>query len=134
MNHADQATRTAADRSPAPEGAHSDPSAFRPLILTEAVATRRMLLLAELQAALAVVGVRCVLARNQRLVLQYNVSPCEPSGLTDPKLHIFTPDGTDTATTDGTAYRLATGPEYLTADPAAAAAAIRRGHRAGQQP
>ena len=44
-------------------------------ILTEAEVARRMSLLAELQAALTAQGIRCVLARNHRLVLQYNRSP-----------------------------------------------------------
>lgn len=80
-----------------------------------------MLLLAELQAALKTLGVDGVLARNHKLVLRYVTGPFKPSGLTDPDLHIFTPDGTDTATTDGTMYRLASGGEYSVADPATAA-------------
>ncbi len=84
-----------------------------------------MLLLADLQAALAALGVRSVLARNHRLVLQYNVSPYRPSGLTDPTLHIFCPDGTGIASTDGTTYRLDIGQEYPASDPAAAASVIQ---------
>jgi len=106
------------------EKAQSAPTAE--LILTDAEVGRRMLLLAELQAAMATLGVHCVLARNHRLVLRYNDGPYGPSGLTDPDLHIFTPRGTDTATTDGTVYRLASGGEYSVADPSIAATAIRR--------
>jgi len=98
-----------------------------PPILAESDAARRMLLLAELQAALATLGVRCVLARNHRLVLQYSRSPCAPSGLTDPKLHIFGPDGSDIAVTDGITFSLVSGRQFPASDPAEAAAAI--GHR-----
>jgi len=86
-----------------------------------------MLLLAELQDALAALGVRSVLARNHRLVLHYNHSPCEPSGLTNPELHIFAADGTDIVTTDGGTYRLANGNECPAGDPAAAATVIGHG-------
>ncbi len=72
-------------------------------------------------------GVRSVLARNHRLVLRSNCSPCEPSGLTEPQLHIFAPDGPVIATTDGTTYRLTSGTECPAADPAAVAALMRRG-------
>jgi hypothetical protein len=111
------------------ENAGSPPPASRSPILSEAEADRRLLLLAELQAALAGLGVGCVLARNHRLVLRYNQGPCEPSGLTDPKLHVFLPDGTGIATTDGTDYRLADGGRYPASDPVAAAAVIVGGHR-----
>jgi hypothetical protein len=100
-----------------------------PPILAESEAGRRMLLLTELQAALAECQMRSVLARNHRLVLRYNQHPCAPSGLTNPQLHIFGADWTDTATTDGTIYRLASGPEYPAADPPAAAAAIQHDHQ-----
>lgn len=102
----------------------------RPPILAESEVARRMALLTELQAALARLEIHCVLARNHRLVLQYNRNPCAPSGLTDPKLHIFGPDGTDIATTDGTTYRLASGPVYPASDVAAAAATVAQRHRA----
>ena len=102
-------------------------------ILATAEVTRRMLMLAELRDALAALGVRSVLARHHRLVLQYNRSPCEPSGLTDPHLHIFGPDGTDIAATDGTTFSLASGPEYPTADLAAAAIAMRHGQHAASR-
>lgn len=47
------------------------------------------------------------------------------SGLTDPKLHIFAPDGTTLkAATDAVVYRLDNGGEHSASDPAAAAAAI----------
>ena len=101
-----------------------------PPILAEADVCRRMLLLSELQTALEAQQVRSVLARNHRLVLHYSTSPCEPSGLTNPQLHIFGPHRTDIAATDGTTYTLASGSEYPAADPAAAASAIRHGRRA----
>src|SRR6266700_7949177 len=94
-----------------------------------------MHLLAELQDALTDLGVRSVLARHHRLVLQYNRVPSGPSGLTDPELHILAPAGTDIVTTDivttdGTTYRRASGQQYPVADPAAAAALIRHGRHA----
>ncbi len=102
-------------------------------VLTGAEASRRRLLLAELQTSLASLGIRCVLARNHRLVLRYNCVPCETSGPTDPQLHIFALDGTDIATTDGRMYNLASGEQYPTDDPAATAALIRQARRTGAQ-
>ncbi len=95
-----------------------------PLILADADAARRMSLLADLQDALAELDIDCVLARNHRLVLRYNRAPCEPSGLTEPQLHIFTPGGTDIATTDGTVYVLTNDRQHPASDPAGAAAII----------
>jgi hypothetical protein len=54
-------------------------------VLTDAYATSRRLLLAELQAALNAIGVRSVLAGNRRLVLRYEQDHYEPSGPTDPQ-------------------------------------------------
>jgi hypothetical protein len=54
-------------------------------ILDDAEVARRKLLLAELQAALAGPGVRCILAGRQRLVLRYSEPPPHaPSGPADP--------------------------------------------------
>ncbi len=108
-------------------------SPSREPILAEAVVAGRMLLLAELQAALAAQQVGSVLASNHRLVLRYSAIPCEPSGLTNPQLLIFGPDGTGTASTDGISYRLPDGAEYPAADPAAAATAIRHGQHVAQR-
>lgn len=110
-----------------PENAQITPR--NPPILAQAEVARRMLLLADLQAALAAQGIRSVLARNHRLVLHYNGSPCGPSGLTDPQLHVLTPERTVIATTDGTTYSLASGAECPTDDPAAAATVIRHNRR-----
>jgi hypothetical protein len=94
-------------------------------VLDNDEAARRTLLLSELQAALAALGVQSIRARRHRLVLRYNdPPPLMPSGPTDPTLHVFTPAGTRVATTDGTAYRLDDGQELPAADPTAAAAAI----------
>ncbi len=83
-------------------------------------------MLAELQTSLAAMGVHSVVARNHRLVLRWNTDgPWGPSGLTDPQLHIFTPDGPCVATADGTAYHLATGQRYAANSPATAATLIR---------
>ncbi len=102
-------------------------AAASPPILPRAEANRRMLLLADLQAALAAHEIRSVLARNHRLVLRSEPVPCEPSSPTDPQLHIFAHDGTDIATTDGTTYSLASGTKYPAGDPAATAALMQRG-------
>src|SRR6266567_172627 len=103
-------------------------------ILATAEVTRRMLLLGELQEALAALGVRSVLARNHRLVLQYNRVPYGPCGMTDPQLHVFTPDGTCVATTDGTTFHLASGRQCPADDPAAAATFVRHGVHAQCEP
>lgn len=103
-------------------------------ILDEAEAARRILLLAELQAALSALGVQSVRAGRHRLVLRYNnPPPLLPSGPTDPTLHIFGPANTLIATTDGTIYRLDDGQESPASDPAAAAAAICRTPAAPRQ-
>lgn len=93
-------------------------------ILAGPDAVRRLQLLADLQAALAGLGIRSVLARNHRLVLRPPTAPTGPSGQVNPRLHIFTPDGPAIATTDGTAYHLTSGHHCPAADPAAAAALI----------
>ena len=111
-----------ATSQPRPEPADREP------ILSQSEADSRMLLLAALQAALAGMGVRSVVARCHRLVLRWNsAGPFGPSGLTDPQLHIFAPAGTTVATTDGTAYRLRAGQQCPAGDPAAAAAVLIRG-------
>ena len=112
------------------ENAQSGPQAPSTPILTKAEVSRRMLLLADLQVALAAQEIHSVLARNHRLVLQYNRVPCGPSGLTDPQLHIFAPDGPCDATTDGTTYRLPSGQECAADDAAAAATLIRHSQHA----
>src|SRR6266699_17312 len=118
---------TNGDRAAMPETTQSSPDAYSAPILQEAEVARRMHLLAELQDALAALGVRSVLARNHRLVLRYNRVPSGPSGMTDPELRILAPAGTHIATTDGTTYRLASSQEYPAGDPAAVAALIRQG-------
>jgi hypothetical protein len=93
-------------------------------ILDDAEVARRKLLLAELQAALAGPGVRCILAGRQRLVLRYSEPPPHaPSGPTDPALHVVRPLP-NVVTTDGACYRLRDGREFPVTDVAAAAAAI----------
>jgi hypothetical protein len=104
-------------------------------ILPPAEAERRLVLLSKLQSALAAHGVESVLARNHRLILHGDRSAWAPSGLTDsgltdPQLHIFLPEGTEVATADGRTYRFASGDLFPGGDPAAVAAVIRfrRGH------
>jgi hypothetical protein len=95
-------------------------------ILDDAEAARRLLALTYLQAALIESGIQSTLARNHRLILRYSEkAPLEPSGQTDPRLHIFLPDETRTVTTDGTSYLLDDGHAIPAADPAAAAALIQ---------
>jgi hypothetical protein len=102
----------------------------RPPILTEADVARRMLVFAGLQEALAALEIRSVVARNHRLVLRRNIGLYAQSGLTDLKLYIFALDGTETATTDGTTYYLASGTEYPASEPDATAMAIRHFNQA----
>lgn len=97
------------------------------VILSQAEATRRMELLAVLQAALETSGIRCRLAGRRRLVLRYAHGPYEPSGMTNPQLNIFVPGGTEVATTDGLLYRLRSGAE-LFAEASSAAATISSMH------
>lgn len=93
-------------------------------ILDEAEVARRISLLTELHGALGDRGFRCVLARNHRLVLRYAQTPSAPSGLTNPTLHVFLPNGVETVTTDGVDYALPRGRSCPVTDPAAAVAAI----------
>lgn len=93
-------------------------------VLAESEVTRRLMLLVELQAALAAHGVQSLLVRNRRIVLRAQGSGLEPSGPTDPQLHIFVGDGTQIATTDGARYEFTTGPAHPASDPQAAAASI----------
>jgi hypothetical protein len=103
---------------------HLDALAARPPVLSDAEASRRTALLERLRETLTGLGVECVLARNRRLVLRYNQSPLEPSGLTELRLHVFGPGGKDIVTTDGASYRLASGAKCGTDDPAGAAALV----------
>jgi hypothetical protein len=107
---------------------------YRQPILSRAEADHRMMLLAELQTSLAGLGVRSVLARHHRLVLQYNRVPSGPSGMTDPELHIFASAATDIATTDGSTYHLASGRQCPASDPAAAATFMRHDQDAAHRP
>jgi hypothetical protein len=88
-------------------------------------ARRRAAVLNDLQSALAAQGVSSVLARYHRLVLGGGSSKCEPSGPTDPQLHIFTPDGTDIATARGSTYHFASGHAHPADDPARAALRLK---------
>jgi hypothetical protein len=60
-------------RPPAAQASPSVPAPVPP-VLDEHEAASRLLILAGLQVALAESGIRCVLARNHRLVLRYNDS------------------------------------------------------------
>lgn len=95
-------------------------------ILGPEEADRRMLLLCGLHEALHGLRVHCVLARNHRLVLEkfQQQAPMGPSGLTNPILHAFLPDGFKRVTTDGVSYLLDDGQSFPVQDPAAAAVAI----------
>ena len=75
-------------------------------ILADQEAETRRKLLAHLRSALATLGVTSILARNHRLILRYNMSPGQPSGLIDPVLHVFANTGRKAVTTDGTVFRL----------------------------
>jgi len=98
-------------------------------ILSDSEAARRKALLGELQATLAVLGCQSVLARTRRLVLRSADGITEPSGPTNPQLHVLQPGRTCIITTDGTAYHLPGSQTCPITDPAAAAATITRPHR-----
>jgi hypothetical protein len=100
------------------------------LILTDEEVARRVLLLTELRHALAGYGVCGVLTRNHRIVLRYSAECGHPSGMTEPKLHVFLPGSRDIVTTDGSAFRLASGGVFTAGNLAAAAHAICRARRA----
>lgn len=102
----------------------------RPPVLPDAQVTRRVALLTELQNALAAQGLDSVLVRTRRLVLRSDGGRVEPSGPTDPQLHIFAPEGKDIATTNGTVYCFASGQAHPTDDPCGAATA-RKASSAG---
>lgn len=93
-------------------------------ILPEAEVIRRVALLTELQGALAALGIQSLLVRNRRLVLRSAGNGLEPSGPTDPQLHVFADDGTEIATTDGALYEFTTCPAHSADDPQAAAASL----------
>jgi hypothetical protein len=91
-------------------------------ILTRAQARSRAGLLAELQQAFAVAGVRSVLAGRRRIVLRGpGHQPWASSGQTDPQLFVFLAAGTCVATTDGSVYRFTSGQVCGAGDPASAA-------------
>lgn len=89
-------------------------------ILGRHVASSRYALLAALRDELAAQQINSVLATRHRLVLR-GKGPCDPSGLTDPQLYIFTSEGREVATTDGRAYYFANGQAHPVSDPAGAA-------------
>jgi hypothetical protein len=93
-------------------------------VLPAAEVTRRVTLLAELQDAFTAHDVQAVLVRNRRIVLRATGTGLEPSGPTNPQLHVFLGDGTEIATTDGTQYEFTTGPAHLIGDPQAAATSL----------
>jgi hypothetical protein len=95
-------------------------------ILDDAEAGRRMLLLAQLQTALAELGFQCTLARKHRLVLRYTDGVAGPNGLTEPQLYVFTEPGPATVTTDGVVYQVSDSQKFPAANPTAAAAMISR--------
>jgi hypothetical protein len=115
------------------EAPHAGADKPCPPVLAAKEAGRRAGLLCDLQAALAAQGVSAVLARHHRLVLRGGRSPCEPSGPTDPQLHVFTPAGTRIITTDGTSYLHGDGTVCPADDPARAARPFRPGTRADAQ-
>ena len=97
-----------------------------PEILSDSEADRRKALLADLQAALAELGCQSVLARTHRLVLRSADGITEPSGPTNPRLHVIQPGRTCVITTDGTAYNLPGSQTCPAADPATAATTVAR--------
>jgi len=109
---------------PVTDNTHSAQAAD--LILTEEEVARRVLLLTELRHAISGYGVCGVLTRNHRIVLRYPAHHSQPSGMTEPKLHLFLPGSRDIVMTDGAVFRLASGGVFAAANPAAAAREIWR--------
>jgi hypothetical protein len=108
--------------------------ATRAPVLAEAEVARRQLQLADLRAALASASIDSALAGRHRLVLRYQAEgPCEPSGPTDPQLHVFLAGGKVVVTTDGMMYHLPGGVTSPASD-SAGAAAILVGHSAAPVP
>lgn len=95
-----------------------------PQLLPEEQVIRRLALLAELRDALSAQGIGSVVARNHRIVLRFNASPYEPSGLTNPGLHILGGERIEAVTTDGAAYHLPGNRQCSVSDPAGAALMI----------
>lgn len=87
---------------------------------------RRLLILCGLHEALHDLRVHCVLARNHKLVLEKFKQQARlgPSGLTNPTLHAFLPDGLIRVTTDGADFWLDDGQSFPVEYPVAAAVAI----------
>jgi hypothetical protein len=98
-----------------------------PEILHQFEVARRMRLLTALQETLEQRQIRSIPARHHRLVL-YREGLCEPSGLTDPQLHVFGPDNKHVVTINGSAYVLDGGEQFKS--PATTAAAIASAARA----
>jgi hypothetical protein len=92
-------------------------------ILGRHVAYSRQALLAALRDELAAQHINAVLVTRHRLVLR-GKGPCDPSGLTDPQLYIFTSWGREVATTDGRMYYFADGQSHAVGDPAGAASRL----------
>jgi hypothetical protein len=87
------------------------------------VAYRRRALLEALSDELAAQHINSVLVTRHRLVLR-GKGPCDPSGLTDPQLYIFTPQGREVATTDGSTFHFTCGQPHPASDPAGAASRL----------
>lgn len=102
-------------------------------ILDESEVIQRVMLLAELQVALVARGMQSLLVRNRRIVLRSAGTGLEPSGPTNPQLHIFQDDGTEIATTDGTRYEFATRLVHPVADPQAVAESLASHSHAHRQ-
>lgn len=92
-------------------------------ILARHVAYRRQVQLAALRDELATQHINAILVTRHRLVLR-GKGPCDPSGLTDPQLYVFTSHGQDVATTDGRTYHFSSGQTHPAGDPAGAASLL----------
>lgn len=90
-------------------------------VLADVEACRRRSALTVLKGALAARGVRSLLVGRHVLTLRA-AAPFEPSGPTNPELHVLCASGREVITTDGSVYLLGPGEELSADDPAAAAA------------
>jgi hypothetical protein len=94
-------------------------------ILAKDEAGRREALLSDLQNALAACGLKSVIVRRHRLVLEGASTKAATSGQTDPQLHVFIPGGRSVVTASGQGYLLG-GCAFPASDAASAADALRR--------
>lgn len=97
--------------------------------LSQTEADRRKAILDLLKQALSVRMISSELVGRRTLVLHSPKGPgphSQPARQADPQLYVFADDAVQVVTTDGWAYRFASGFTYPVADPGAAARLLAR--------